>query len=575
MRHVLKLLSSVTLVLAGSRDDPDEIERRFKERRDTYHELLVEDQLQFLSADLQKSRPNGLQNSRQAYHQLEYRLKRKRLREAYRCMAENCLEVLDRCSDSRGCSEVLVDRMINSAYCGEKRSHSDYTWNLFEPVLKCYRAKCSSPTFYSAVPGLLSPDDIERILALKTTALQEAEDTGLNPSEIQEFRTFGAYRDEMSREEKEKIGAGHTVTYMHRVVKKMLPDIVTKLKEAVVDADTEHGWGVAELGFEDTNNLKLRNAELIEYNGTMHIGKNGTPNYQWLEISSSRGCLKLSEKESDGVKQLESVSSVADIEACQLLCTQKPGCWAVDWHSSQNLCNLLDMACNRPTVKGAALYRLAHAGGQLGHHDDSGSLLTIGIALSDPNAYDGGNLLFTGHCREEVEVPRLEKGSAVIWPSYSSHAVSPVSRGTRRVLVFEFWEFCAGMTQRKNGRPSEHKFDSDCRDDDIELPLQPKRKEEERRPPDAEKEDVTEPADPICVSELQKVEKEHGAFNDKSITDSQRWRMARSIAEAVNHLVGQLPDNFVQKMASKLQEVRPSFGPEQACQFVKGFKTDL
>jgi len=42
----------------------------------------------------------------------------------------------------------------------------------------------------------------------------------------------------------------------------------------------------------------------------------------------------------------------------------------------------------------------------------------------------------------------LQKGEAVIWKSWRSHRVRPITKGTRHVLVMEFWDAEEKVTPR-------------------------------------------------------------------------------------------------------------------------------
>jgi PKHD-type hydroxylase len=59
--------------------------------------------------------------------------------------------------------------------------------------------------------------------------------------------------------------------------------------------------------------------------------------------------------------------------------------------------------------------------------------LSISVQLSDPQDYDGGELLLH-KCGVPDEMPK-EQGKLVIFPSYTLHEVKPVLRGTRYSLV--------------------------------------------------------------------------------------------------------------------------------------------
>lgn len=77
-------------------------------------------------------------------------------------------------------------------------------------------------------------------------------------------------------------------------------------------------------------------------------------------------------------------------------------------------------------------------GGRYGKHIDkayNGRIrkLSISIQLSDPQDYEGGELLLWND--EEPTQTLKEQGSAIIFPSYSLHEVMPVTKGTRYSLV--------------------------------------------------------------------------------------------------------------------------------------------
>jgi PKHD-type hydroxylase len=63
-----------------------------------------------------------------------------------------------------------------------------------------------------------------------------------------------------------------------------------------------------------------------------------------------------------------------------------------------------------------------------------GRKLSVSIQLSDPNEYEGGELQFLLDGNRTV-VAEKEQGTVVIFPSYLSHRVTPVTKGIRRSLV--------------------------------------------------------------------------------------------------------------------------------------------
>lgn len=68
-----------------------------------------------------------------------------------------------------------------------------------------------------------------------------------------------------------------------------------------------------------------------------------------------------------------------------------------------------------------------------GSGDISNRKLSITVQLSDPDEYEGGQLQFMINQRV-VDAPR-EKGTAVIFPSFALHRVTPVTRGCRMSIV--------------------------------------------------------------------------------------------------------------------------------------------
>jgi len=62
--------------------------------------------------------------------------------------------------------------------------------------------------------------------------------------------------------------------------------------------------------------------------------------------------------------------------------------------------------------------------------------LSMSIQLSDENDYEGGDLEFMTH-RSIIKAPR-EKGTVIFFPSYITHRVSNVTKGTRKSMVCWF-----------------------------------------------------------------------------------------------------------------------------------------
>jgi PKHD-type hydroxylase len=68
-----------------------------------------------------------------------------------------------------------------------------------------------------------------------------------------------------------------------------------------------------------------------------------------------------------------------------------------------------------------------------GNIDSHHRKLSFSIQLSDPSDYEGGDLLF--HTCESPEKTPKDLGTMIMFPSYTLHEVTPVTKGTRYSLV--------------------------------------------------------------------------------------------------------------------------------------------
>lgn len=59
--------------------------------------------------------------------------------------------------------------------------------------------------------------------------------------------------------------------------------------------------------------------------------------------------------------------------------------------------------------------------------------LSIVLQLSDPNAYEGGNLEL--HYEDEPIIAPKNIGKLIVFPSFTLHSVTPITKGTRYSLV--------------------------------------------------------------------------------------------------------------------------------------------
>lgn len=106
-------------------------------------------------------------------------------------------------------------------------------------------------------------------------------------------------------------------------------------------------------------------------------------------------------------------------------------------------------------------YHRMMEGGHLGdiHHHDEGSVITLDIMLTPSDSYEGGQLSTlerlelvgsdsradaagVGKNRQASEgllQHQFELGDALLFVSHKYHCVAPVTKGTRQVLVAEYW----------------------------------------------------------------------------------------------------------------------------------------
>lgn len=106
----------------------------------------------------------------------------------------------------------------------------------------------------------------------------------------------------------------------------------------------------------------------------------------------------------------------------------------------------------------------AHAREGCGPHMDTGSLYTVDIMLSSTNDFEGGSFITDSHdyssganndtsvLHNQVEV--FERGDAIVFISHKQHSVTPITSGTRCVLVLEFWEGSACQKPHRCMNPS-------------------------------------------------------------------------------------------------------------------------
>eukprot|EP00933_Yihiella_yeosuensis_P008154 TRINITY_DN11348_c0_g1_i4.p1 TRINITY_DN11348_c0_g1~~TRINITY_DN11348_c0_g1_i4.p1 ORF type:complete len:301 (+),score=37.72 TRINITY_DN11348_c0_g1_i4:360-1262(+) len=290
-------------------------------------------------------------------------------------------------------------------------------------------------------------------------------------------------------------------------------------------------------------------------------------------------------------KALE-LSDVSDLEACKLLCLHpkaRDWCNAIDWRMEERTCILFDRPCHQPTATGARSLRLSYSEAQLGSHFDQGSLLTVSIALDEPSDYVGGKLYFADSCTNETAAPSISIGDVTIWPSHAQHRLTPVSKGRRRVLVLEFWEFCAGLLEnRVQGRPDDTIYSSACTSDNDDRPRyispEPQPATDESQSATDESQSVTDESESAtyeggsfqakCMPLIEGVESHHGEYDLQPTNHEHRAVLVDATAVVATKLLAtesaslQFKSAFAEHLGgvhSKLE----SLGAPGVCKFIE------
>ena len=78
-----------------------------------------------------------------------------------------------------------------------------------------------------------------------------------------------------------------------------------------------------------------------------------------------------------------------------------------------------------------------HMDGTYDHvpHNQPVRKLSLSIQLTPPNYYEGGTFEFPDDKEKFVVEDSMDQGTAIFFPSYMSHGVQPVTKGTRYSLV--------------------------------------------------------------------------------------------------------------------------------------------
>jgi len=230
-------------------------------------------------------RPEASEAGSNTFERARFASTKKQLNDAVQCMARTCGALLEVCGQEKGCGKSMLVRLRRHHSCGidltddEEEDGASRGPRFLKELLRCHARHCPIELpLYEVHKGLLSVDEVQRIVALKDAAIAEGHAAGIDKKEVQKFRSFGTYGkewEELSLDELRMMGVGHFVTYLHRVFERDASDILERLQSAANSADESASWGIgaAVLG-SDTGAvqkpqlrraLKLRSAEFIEY----------------------------------------------------------------------------------------------------------------------------------------------------------------------------------------------------------------------------------------------------------------------------------------------------------------------
>ena len=110
-------------------------------------------------------------------------------------------------------------------------------------------------------------------------------------------------------------------------------------------------------------------------------------------------------------------------------------------------------------IRSAELHVYQPGGGVVDpQHRDAGSLLTLSVLLTPPEAFTGGSLTLARTDRSDsagraavtaaVHRPELSCGDGVLFTSEKRHNVSHLQSGERRTFILELWEGGANQHNR-------------------------------------------------------------------------------------------------------------------------------
>eukprot|EP00929_Paragymnodinium_shiwhaense_P009496 TRINITY_DN113686_c0_g1_i1.p1 TRINITY_DN113686_c0_g1~~TRINITY_DN113686_c0_g1_i1.p1 ORF type:complete len:372 (+),score=48.83 TRINITY_DN113686_c0_g1_i1:23-1117(+) len=198
-------------------------------------------------------------------------------------MARRCGALLRGCSSYPSCAQGLLPRLRMQFDCLREDDDGDDIPKLLKGLLKCYEQECPAGDLFQLRRSVLTPTEIAQVLACGPLAVEEGAQAGLDHASIQTHRSFGDYLQQSDDEDipshhEAPSGAGHTVTYIHRVLEQEAGHVLDKLRETASEAATSSSWRIAEALSHDGSAgsvlqeqllpaaLKLRSAELVTYN---------------------------------------------------------------------------------------------------------------------------------------------------------------------------------------------------------------------------------------------------------------------------------------------------------------------
>ena len=171
------------------------------------------------------------------------------------------------------------------------------------------------------------------------------------------------------------------------------------------------------------------------------------------EALSSEVCQKIIDLAKDGWNQAQTIGSLDDVRKSDIIWVNEQWIYELIYPYMTSANVQAGWNYNVISVEDCQITRYTEDGFYSWHKDGIGShnevwnkpewpalhgntrKLSMTIVLNSD--FEGGEFEIYG-LNDETKVPRLEKGSIIVFPSFMDHRVTPVTKGTRYSLVAWF-----------------------------------------------------------------------------------------------------------------------------------------